>query len=319
MANWQTSGNPATPGDFLGTTNMASLPVRTNNQERLVVRDDGDVGIGLPDPRTQLHVYGRISTGLDFRSAGSITFYPPDGFAWFHIDNGPNDRRTGRLRISAGPNPGSNEMVSVLQSGNVGIGRPDPDVKLHVTGNRVRLESESRKLDLRADGGAVDVQSDTSDLYLHSAGPGGHNRVIINPFGNEGNVGIGTTAPTDKLHVVGNIRANDLIVTSDAALKEDVRPMRDALFKIQQMRGVEFRWKGGPDSAPPRQGAGVLAQDVEEASPELVLGATREAKHRGVNLGGLVGMLIEAVKELAEENGALRRRLDAVEEAHADS
>lgn len=318
MANWQTSGNPVAAGDFLGTTNTSPLSVRTNSQERLVVREGGDVGIGLPDPRTQLHVLGQISTGLDFRSAGSITFYPPDGFAWFHIDNGPSERPIGQLRISHGPNPGANELVSVLQSGDVGIGRSNPEVKLHVTGNRVRLESGGRKLDLRADGGAVDVQSDTSDLYLHSAGPGGHNRVIINPFGNEGNVGIGTTTPTDKLHVVGNIRANDLIVTSDAALKEDVRPMRNALSKIQQLRGVQFRWKGGPDAAAPRAGAGVLAQDVERAAPELVLAATHEAEYRGVNLGGLVGMLIEAVKELAEENGALRRRLDAIEGAHAD-
>lgn len=80
------------------------------------------VGIGLEGPRTQLHVFGRISSGLDFSSAGAITFFPPDGFAWFHIDNGPaGGRPIGRLRISHGGHPGDHELLSVDQSGNVNI------------------------------------------------------------------------------------------------------------------------------------------------------------------------------------------------------
>ena len=88
---------------------------------------DGDVGIGTSQPRTQLHVLGRISTGLDHTSAGAMTFYPPDGKTWFHIDNGPEGGRpTGRLRISHGGNPGDNEIMSITQSNNVGIGTTDP-------------------------------------------------------------------------------------------------------------------------------------------------------------------------------------------------
>jgi hypothetical protein len=385
MANWQLDGNAASADDFLGTTNEQPLSLRTNGAERVHVRADGNVGVGHADPRTPLHVLGRISTGLDHTSAGAISFFPPDGFAWFHIDNGPADRPIGRLRISHGVNPGSNELMSVVQNGNVGIANANPVVKLHVTGNRVRLESGAKrvdlradggsvdlqsethdlylhsngpsgrnrviinpfggegnvgvgvtnpavklhvvgdrvrvegagkKLDLRADGGAVDVQSTTHDLYLHSNGPSGRNRVIINPFGGEGNVGVGTTSPADKLHVAGNVRANDFIVTSDASLKQDVRPMRDALSKVRRLRGVEFGWKGdvdGADGVAPRRGAGVIAQEVEAVAPELVEAPPGDEAYRGVNLSGVVGMLIEALKELAAENGALRRRVDALE------
>ena len=53
-----------------------------------VTRLRGTVGVGTDSPRTTVHVIGRISSGLDFTSAGAMTFFPPDGFAWFHIDNG---------------------------------------------------------------------------------------------------------------------------------------------------------------------------------------------------------------------------------------
>lgn len=111
------------------------LGFRVDNADKMIINDAGNVGIGTTEPRTQLHVLGRISTGRDFASAGAITFYPPDGFAWFHIDNGPSGGRPlGRLRISHGGNPGDREIISILQNMNVGIGTTAPAFKLDVAG-----------------------------------------------------------------------------------------------------------------------------------------------------------------------------------------
>jgi hypothetical protein len=133
--------------------------------------------------------------------------------------------------------------------------------------------------------------------------------------GPSGRVGIGTVSPQDRLHVAGNVRANDLILTSDARLKTGLRPILSAKRKLEQLRGVEFEWKESTGSST-RRGAGFVAQEVESVAPELVQ-AERDGGYMGVNLGGMLGTLVEAFKELSAENGALKGRIEALERAGA--
>ena len=93
-----------------------------------------------------------------------------------------------------------------LTGGVVGVNVAAPERSLHVRGDRVRLESNdmAKRLDLRADGSAVDMHSETSKLFIHASGPAasGQNHVVFNtqkPA--EGNVGIGTASPAHGLDV----------------------------------------------------------------------------------------------------------------------
>lgn len=94
----------------------------------------------------------------------------------------------------------ANPSVSIHENGNVGIGLDTPAQKLHVVGNRIRLQNSGNILDLRADGAAVDIESTTSSIFISSIGAGHH--VVVNPDAGDGNVGIGVSGPTSgKLQV----------------------------------------------------------------------------------------------------------------------
>jgi hypothetical protein len=129
-------------GSRIGDSGGGTLFLRSGGGT--VAFDGNDnVGIGLSAPRNQLHVLGRIATGLDFSSAGAITFYPPDGFAWFHIDNGPaGGRPMGRLRISHGGSPGTFELMNILQNGRIGVGTAAPARRFQVHSDDWNQSSE---------------------------------------------------------------------------------------------------------------------------------------------------------------------------------
>lgn len=176
-------------------------------RSKLVVKNDGKAGIGVANPEHNLQI-GDASApvslslrGPDLNVASSVLTFEDDGGAgqrWFKLSY---DTQNNRLKISSA----NREPIVVFEriTGNLGVGLAAPTEKLHVAGGRIRLENAGKRLDMRADGGEVDLHSETNNLYLRSSGPGGKNKVIINPFGADGNVGIGTETPTTKLEVAG--------------------------------------------------------------------------------------------------------------------
>lgn len=81
----------------------------------------------------------------------------------------------------------------------------------------------------------------------------------------------------------------DFNSTSDCRCKDNITTVDNAYCKIGSIRGVNYNWK---DSG--KYTLGVIAQEVEEAFPELV--TTDEDGFKAVNYNGLVGVLVETVK-----------------------
>ena len=97
----------------------------------------------------------------------------------------------------------------------------------------------------------------------------------------------------DNINIPGTIVAGGNITAfSDERLKEDIEDIEDALDKVMQLRGVTYMM---PTSSEDRQ-MGVIAQEVEPIVPEVVFDS---GPYKAVAYANMVGLLIEAVKELS--------------------
>ena len=122
--------------------------------------------------------------------------------------------------------------------------------------------------------------------------------LILNPNG--GNVGIGTTTPTVRLHVAGDIIANSVAGSSDRRFKTNIRPVENALAKVKALQGVYFNWnqKDFPEKDFGTQNElGFIAQEVEQIVPEIVVKEQSKEEYRSVKYDKLVALLVEAMKE----------------------
>jgi hypothetical protein len=121
--------------------------------------------------------------------------------------------------------------------------------------------------------------------------------------GNDG--GSGITALTLDMSAAGAATFNnDVTAFSDERLKANIETISDALDKVSQMRGVTF---DRVDFDGERQ-MGVIAQEVEKIVPEVVREDKSEDKIKSVAYGNLIGLLIEAVKDLKKEVDELKNR-----------
>jgi len=90
----------------------------------------------------------------------------------------------------------------------------------------------------------------------------------------------------------GIITAVDFNSTSDENLKYNVETVDNALDTVNSLRGVKFQWKEDD-----RTSYGVIAQELEVVLPDLV----SSGDIKTVNYNGIIGVLIEAIKELKAE------------------
>ena len=90
----------------------------------------------------------------------------------------------------------------------------------------------------------------------------------------------------------GEVTAVDFNSTSDFNLKTNIHTVNNALETINALRGVSFDWKETGKGS-----YGVIAQELEKVLPELVKGNDPKT----VSYSGIIGILIEAVKELKKE------------------
>ncbi len=305
------------------------LWIQNNLTTLLAVKNNGNVGIGTTTPEASLHVNG---LGLFKSGDGGI-----------YLGSNGTSGSVGYAGISGSFSNITLNNGKTTFYGNVGIGTSSPNRELEINGgnaeNGLRVAwgptyptvygeilhggSGGFKLNAEAGGGGwADMSFQTN----------GTTRMFIESVGN---IGIGTTAPTQLLDVNGNARFRAIgsgayagpvnrtsdgtltTATSDGRLKENVHTLQNSLDKVMQLRGVSFTWKSNPEMG---KRIGFIAQEFEKVIPELVFTNAQDG-YKGINYAEVSAVLVEAIKELKMENDRLKtendnlnNRLERIEE-----
>jgi hypothetical protein len=267
--------------------NHANTPIQisTNATQRMVIGAAGNITINAPSSGAALTV-NSLST------AGGVSIVSGTGTA--------NTLSSGAV-LSAGNGTTSG---SVFQS----AGNQTEIWQYNGAWNQVLYCDSSKSWHMpaalianNAILGAGNVGLSSGDLSIARAG-GTSAAIYFNGAGTQYLYYDGT----NMVVPLGTFLAPAFEATSDRKLKTNIINIDSALNKVDQLNGVTFDWiKSGQASA------GLIAQDVQEVLPEAVhtsgSGANDEIEsHLVLNYNAVIGLLVEAVKELRAEVNSLK-------------
>ena len=93
------------------------------------------------------------------------------------------------------------------------------------------------------------------------------------------------------------IYANDLAISSDLKLKNNIRPLNNCLSNIMKLEGVSYYLNGDN-----KRKIGFIAQNIEKIYPEFVF---NNGNFKSVAYPNITAILVEAIKELKEKYDSL--------------
>ena len=202
------------PG-YIGMQSADDLSIQTNNTSKIYIKSAGNVGIGTTNPSSILDIQNVpsggsgtiLNIGLDANNPVRAKIHTESYNGAFSLyDSGSNED----VKITTSGN-------SYFNGGNVGINTTNPLYRFHLVDNTnstwsTKIQSDTVGTFISHDSGygmALRSTSSSSSIYLMNliyggtdTDSGGSSAFFVRA---DGNVGIGTAAPTQKLEVSGNI------------------------------------------------------------------------------------------------------------------
>ena len=329
----------------MGTPDNSSLFIFADSDDlksnqRMVIDNSGQVGIGTTSPDANLVVASSSGATIKLQDTGShafslvcennsnfLNFKEGSGTSILSIDG--NNQRLGIGHTSP------QKHLDITKTGTAtfmmkGTGTDNyagSQLSLFAGTTSNVFNSVMFAMDRRTDGvGGIYLQRRDSShdfkgtlfQYLDVSGwtfstassttaTSTNERMIIDPSGdvkiNESlGIGVAASSTTGRLDCSNDVVA---FASSDKRLKENIKPLDNALDKINKINGVEFDWKKLTEKEKETihgntgHDVGVIAQEIEEVLPEVV--TTRDNGYKAVKYEKIVPLLIQAIKEQQQQ------------------
>ncbi len=264
----------------------------------------GNVGIGTTAPGAKLHLATNssiIDEALRLDNSGNAADNGSK-ITWYNAAQSHPGAFFGATRVGSSlgiaqifgtsanwTTTDASERMRIDPSGNVGIGTVSPSQKLDVQGGNIAIGSSQIIGSGLGYGCPTCAQAGTIKLYDGATGyttiqSGPSYGLLLNPGG--GNVGIGTTNPTQKLSVNGTIQAKEVVVQSgwsDYVFEDS--------YKLPALSEVESRIK------------------AEHHLPGIP--SAQEVAEHGIRMGDMQAKLLEKIEELTLRQIAQEKQLAA--------
>lgn len=218
---------------WYGTNTAGSHKFYTGTTERMRIKNDGNVGIGVSDPIQKLQIRGSNPTTLrietDTSAVGQVAgiefgipSFTTAGSAKITSTSIAGNIADLQFSTSSGTNSSTVKMT-IMGNGSVGIGTTNPNANLHIhspnTNSYVTFNITDATSGTTGSDGIGIVKTDVNDMILtvrENAKMSFYtNNILQMTLTNAGNLGIGTPTPGSyKLNVNGSTYLDSAIINA---------------------------------------------------------------------------------------------------------
>ena len=243
----------------------------TASTERMRIKSGGNVGIGTIAPTQKL----TVNAGSTDTAVAIFT---------------GNDTNRG-LKISTATANSQTDMLVVLEAPGQHSGSYEGEISFKTANTeRVRVDKSGNVLIGKT---SSDVGTAGHELLNYGRAVHTVNATtvqVLNRLGNDGDITIFQRDGTTVGSISQASSSTTYNTTSDERLKENIKPISDAVEKLMAMNPVNFTWKKYPDN--PSQ-HGFIAQEMKKILPEAV---TSSEEYMSMDYGRITPILVAALQ-----------------------